>query len=35
MANLSTDYTPELRERITKLVGEEGLIVELIADAIS
>jgi transposase-like protein len=35
MANLSTDYTPELRERITKLVGEEGLRVELIADAIS
>jgi hypothetical protein len=35
IANLSTDYTPELRQRITRLVGEEGLKVEIIADAIS
>jgi len=35
IANLYTDFTPELRGRITKLVGEEGLKVELIADTIS
>ena len=35
IANLYTDYTPELRQRIAKLVGEEGLKVELIADTIS
>jgi DNA polymerase III alpha subunit len=35
IANLYTDYTPQLRERIIELVGEEGLKVELIADSIS
>ena len=32
IANLFTDYTPELRQRITELVGEDGLKVESIAD---
>jgi DNA polymerase-3 subunit alpha len=31
IANLNTDYTPELRHRITELVGEEGLKVEAMA----
>jgi DNA polymerase-3 subunit alpha len=35
IANLYTDYTPQLRERIVELVGEEGLKVEIIADAVS
>jgi DNA polymerase III alpha subunit len=35
IANLNTDYTPELRHRITELVGEAGLKVEAIADAIT
>jgi DNA polymerase-3 subunit alpha len=34
IANLYTDYTVELHQRITELVGEAGLKVELIADAI-
>jgi hypothetical protein len=34
IANLNTDYTPELRHRITELVGEAGLKVESIADTI-
>jgi DNA polymerase-3 subunit alpha len=34
IANLSTDYTPELRQRITELVGEDGLKVEPIAEVI-
>jgi DNA polymerase-3 subunit alpha len=34
IANLYTDYTDELRQRITELVGEEGLKVETIAEAI-
>ena len=33
IANLNTDYTPELRHRITELVGEAGLKVEAISDA--
>jgi DNA polymerase-3 subunit alpha len=32
LANLYTDYSVELHQRITELVGEEGLIVETIAD---
>jgi hypothetical protein len=35
IANLNTDYTPELRQRIVELVGEEGLKVELIAGALT
>ena len=35
IANLYTDYTPQLRERIIELVGEEGLRVELITDKVS
>ena len=35
IANLYTDYTPQLHERIIELVGEEGLKVELIAGAVS
>ena len=31
IANLYTDYTPELRQRIIELVGEEGLKVETMA----
>jgi DNA polymerase-3 subunit alpha len=34
IANLNTDYTPELRHRITELVGEAGLKIESIADTI-
>ena len=34
IANLNTDYTPELRHRIIELVGEAGLKVESIADTI-
>ena len=34
IANLFTDYTSELHQRITELVGEEGLKVELVSDAI-
>ena len=35
IANLYTDYTPQLHERIIELVGEEGLKVELIAGVVS
>ena len=35
IANLYTDYTPQLRDRIIELVGEEGLKVELMVDAVS
>jgi hypothetical protein len=35
IANLFTDYSTELRQRIIELVGEEGLRVEVIADAVS
>jgi hypothetical protein len=31
IANLYTDYTTELRQRIIELVGEEGLKVETMA----
>jgi DNA polymerase III alpha subunit len=35
IANLFTDYSTELRQRITELVGEEGLKVEVFGDAVS
>ena len=33
IANLFTDYSTALRQRIIDLVGEEGLKVEVVADA--
>ena len=35
IANLYTDYTNELRQRIIELVGEDGLRVEVLVGAVS